>query len=426
MEYKVYKNDTYNLYTIKTDKFKTCHLEVIFKKRICKEDITITNFLGDYLSYTSKKYNKRRKVIEKLEDLYDASFYEATTRVGHMIFVDFIMDFLDPKYCDKKQLEEALKLPFEFIFNPNFSNGEADPIIFKVISNLRRTAIASSKDNPTAYAFKEAFKTLDKDNPASFDYPGTIEELDKITEEDLYSYYEHFLKEYACDIYFIGNTDMDTVAARISEYYKNNYIANIKEEYFVTNKETRKIINKEEIGPYEQSSLIMLYKTDNLTPREKNYTINYFNLLFGYGSLSNKLSKYLREENGMCYQVYSLFQSTDNLLVVYAGIDYENKEACVKLVNKALKEMQRGDFTDEEIEATKKTLVNGIKTNLDTQTAILDNYLFHNLIDKPLLSTKLKEITTVTKEEIVELASKIKLNTIFLLGGSNAKKTNNQ
>ena len=88
--------------------------------------------------------------------------------------------------------------------------------------------------------------------------------------------------------------------------------------------------------------------------------------------------------------------------------------------------MQQGDFTDEEIEATKKTLVNGIKTNLDTQTAILDNYLFHNLIDKPLLSTKLKEITTVTKEEIVELASKIKLNTIFLLGGSNAKKTNNQ
>ena len=66
MEYKVYKNDTYNLYTIKTDKFKTCHLEIIFKKRIKNEEITINNFLGDYLNYTSKKYNKRKKVIEKL------------------------------------------------------------------------------------------------------------------------------------------------------------------------------------------------------------------------------------------------------------------------------------------------------------------------------------------------------------------------
>ena len=34
-------------------------------------------------------------------------------------------------------------------------------------------------------------------------------------------------------------------------------------------------------------------------------------------------------------------------------------------------------------------------------------------------------VDTVTKEEIVALSKKIKLNTIYLLGGSNAKKTNN-
>ena len=33
MEYKNYKHDTYTLYTIKTDKFKTCHLEIIFKNK---------------------------------------------------------------------------------------------------------------------------------------------------------------------------------------------------------------------------------------------------------------------------------------------------------------------------------------------------------------------------------------------------------
>lgn len=424
MEYKVYKNDTYNLYTIKTAKFKTCHLEIIFKNRVTRDTITINNLLGDYLSYTSKKYNKRKKVIEKLEDLYDASFYEASTRVGQMVFLDFIMDFLDPKYCDKKHLEEALKFPFEFVFNPNFTAGEADTKIFNIVKNLLRTSILSSNDNPTTYAFKEAFKTLDKDNPASFDYPGTIAELDQITKEDLYNYYQKFLKEFACDIYFIGNTDMDTVAAHINEYYQNNYIASLKEEYTVQNKPIKKIINKEAIGPYEQSSLIMLYQTDNLSLREKNYVMSYFNSLFGYGSINNKLSQYLREENGMCYQTYSLFQKQDNLLIVYAGIDYENKDACVKLVGKALKEMQQGKFTDEEIMATKKTLVNQINTSMDNQTSILDNYLFHNLIDSPLLSERLKEITTVTKEEIVTLANKIKLNTIYLLGGSNVKKTN--
>lgn len=425
MEYKVYKNDTYNLYTIKTDKFKTCHLEIIFKKRIKNEEITINNFLGDYLNYTSKKYNKRKKVIEKLEDLYDASFYEASTRVGQMFFIDFILDFLDPKYTDKKYLEEVIKFPFEFIFNPNFSNGEANLKDFEVIKNLFRTSILNNKDNPTTYAFRQAFKTLDKDNPASFDYPGTIEDLDRITPEDLYNYYQEFLKDFACDIYFIGNTDMDKVASLVRENYHNNYLPHLEEEYFLKNKPVKKIIDKEEIGPYEQSSLIMLYQTDALTIREKNYVMGYFNSIFGNGSLSNKLCQYLREDNGMCYQTYSLFQKHDNLLIVYAGIDYENKDYCVKLVNKALKEMQQGLFTEEEIAATKNTLVNQIKSSMDTETSILDNCLFHNLTGAPLLNERLKEITTVTKEEIVALSKKIKLNTIYLLGGSNAKKTNN-
>ena len=43
MEYKNYKYDTYTLYTIKTDKFKTCHLEIIFKNKINKEEITLLN-----------------------------------------------------------------------------------------------------------------------------------------------------------------------------------------------------------------------------------------------------------------------------------------------------------------------------------------------------------------------------------------------
>ena len=34
MIYKVYKNNTYNIYTVKTDKFKTCHMEIVFRNNI--------------------------------------------------------------------------------------------------------------------------------------------------------------------------------------------------------------------------------------------------------------------------------------------------------------------------------------------------------------------------------------------------------
>ena len=92
-----------------------------------KEEVTIANVLRRYLGYTSKKYNKRKLVVEALEDLYDASFYTASSRVGNSIFISFILDILDPVFCDKGYLDQALKLPFEFIFNPNFTLFKSAP-----------------------------------------------------------------------------------------------------------------------------------------------------------------------------------------------------------------------------------------------------------------------------------------------------------
>lgn len=425
MEYKNYKHDTYTLYTIKTDKFKTCHLEIIFKNKIKKEEITLLNLLGTYLAYTSQEYPKRRDVIEALEDLYDSNFYETNTRVGQNIFATFVMDFLDPVYCQKNFLDDVLAFPFAFIFNPNFRNTVPDKKIFEVIVNMIKSSILSSKDSPTNYAFKQAFKTLGNDNPAGFDMNGDLEILKNITPEDLYSYYQRFLKEFSCDIYIIGNLDMEYVDMKIAENYKNNYIAPSITDYYLNYPLNKKIVDKCEMGPYEQSSFIMLYKTDMLSEKEKNYVIHYFNSIFGSGSLNNKLNQYLREDNGLCYSTYSAYQKIDNLFIVYAGIDAENKEACVKLVKKALKEMQQGKFADEEITFAKENLKNQIKLSLDTETSILDNYVFHNLINSPLLNERIKEINNVTKDEIVNLSKKIKLNSIYLLGGTNVKENKN-
>ena len=48
---------------------------------------------------------------------------------------------------------------------------------------------------------------------------------------------------------------------------------------------------------------------------------------------------------------------------------------------------------------------------------IINNYLFNELDNLPLYDERIKEFKTVTKEEIMKLASKIKLNTIYLLAG---------
>ena len=143
-----------------------------------------------------------------------------------------------------------------------------------------------------------------------------------------------------------------------------------------------------------------------------------FNLIFGTGGLTSKLYRYLREENSLCYSVSSMFQLFDNLLIIYAGIEKKDKSKCVKLVKKALKEMVNGEFSDEELENAKKNCISSLKMSIDTPSGNINSYLFHELLDFPLFDERIKDIKSVTKEEIIKVAKKIKLNTIYLLEGT--------
>ena len=48
MEYRVEDFLSYKLHMIKTDKFKTINVKIIFSKKVEKQEITIRNFLSDF------------------------------------------------------------------------------------------------------------------------------------------------------------------------------------------------------------------------------------------------------------------------------------------------------------------------------------------------------------------------------------------
>lgn len=418
MIYKKYTNENYNLYTIKTDKFKSCLMEVVFSKPLDKSKVTMDNFLIENLGYTCKKYPKRKNMVEKLEDLYAASCYSVTTRVGNVLFSNFILEFLDPKYCDKNYLKDVLELPFEMIFNPNITNNEFDLKTFNIIKNRIRASISSLKENATRYAIQESLKAMDKDSPSSINSIGYLKDLEEIDPETLAEYYNEFLKTCTCDIYVIGNLDMEEVNMLINKYYRNRYLSTDKLNYFVANKPVRKVKEQIEVGSYTQSTLIQIYNTNTFTEREYNYVIHVFNYIFGNGSLTTKLNKYLREENGMCYSTYSMYQKLDGLFLIYVGTQSKYKDKCSKLIAKALKEMVKGEFTEEDIDYAKKALLSSVKSSQDTPSGLLDNYVFNSKLGTPLLKERAKELQTITKEEIITLAKKIKLNTIYMLKGN--------
>ena len=84
--------------------------------------------------------------------------------------------------------------------------------------------------------------------------------------------------------------------------------------------------------------------------------------------------------------------------------------------------MASGKITQEEVDNNILQLISSIKVGQDMPGSIINNYLFNNLDGVLLPEERIELIKSVTKEEVIDLAKKIKLNTIYLLSDGGDEK----
>jgi len=416
MKYKKYEFPSFNVYTIKTDKFKSCHLEIVYRDNFNKDEFLKRSLLGDILTISSKKYPKPKDMVIKKEELYRTRFYGVTTRIGNSMFTNFILNFINPNYAlEKDFFDEVITFPFEMLENPNTKDDAFDSKVFNIIKNQYKDDIISIKENPNKVAINSSLTAMDKDSNSSFGLIKCESELEDITPENLYKSYQKMMKTSLCDIFIIGNLDMDKVVKLIDKKFHNRSIKSQDIELFVDNKTRKKMLEVKEESKFVQSQLINIFNLDSLTVRERNIVFPLFNHIFGNGTLNSKLCRYLREENSLCYSVASMYLKYDKLLLVKSSLALENIDLANKLIIKALKEMQSGKFTEDELTDAKTSLIFGTKVALDNPVSLIDNYVFNIYDNITLLGDRQKDIKSVTKDEITALAKKIKINTIYVL-----------
>lgn len=422
MVYKEYKMGPYNLHTIKTNRFKLCHMEIIFMNNVVKDEISKRNILFDYLTDFSKKYPTMRDKYLKLEDLYNASIYSVTGRIGNTIITNVCMDFINPKYTDKNTLVESLKLPFEMLLKPLATNEEFNQEQLEIIKNKSIANIKSVKENPKRYALIEAYKTLGENSTSSFTSLGTLEEIENITPTSLYKYYKEVLKHDYIDIYIIGDLNMDEIERIIAKYAKFKYIKNHDIKMYTSNPKRKPLIKSEKYI-YVQTNIVMILNLNNLTNYEQKYVANIYNIILGGGSLETKLYKRLREENSLCYNVNSMYQKYDGLILISTAVDINAKDKAINLIKQAIKDMSN-NISDEELNRSKELILLALSMSTDNIGSIVDNYFFKNVSDLDEYETRIKSFKKITKEEIYNLSKKISISTIYSLVGGETNEEN--
>lgn len=414
MIYKTYNNKTYNIYTIKTDKFKTCHMEIVFRNNINKYDITKRSLITEMLVENSKQYRTRKDMIIELENLYNSYFYGVTNRIGSSILTSFCFDFINPKLINE-EIEQFIKFPIETILNPNVTNNEFDITTFEYIKTRVKNDIEALIEDPKQYSINKLLTNMCSNTESSININGYIEDLDLITPTNLYEYYLDMLEHDYIDIYIIGDLDMDKVSKIIKDNFKVNIFKNHKIDYEVNNKSISKPKKIVENFNFSQENICIGLNIENMTPYEKNYVGHIYNMILGGGSLETKLYNRLRNENSLCYNCVSIYQKFDNLLILHTAISKENETLAIKLMKKALLDMEQGNITDEEMENAKKLITTTLNMTEDVPGRIVDNYIFKNLYGLDDLEIRIKNYNNITKKEIINFAKKVKLNTILCI-----------
>ena len=397
MEYKKYEYDNYTVHFFNTDKFKSILLSTIFINEFTKESLTKSALLRRLLTNTNGILKTETDMVKMSYNLYNSYVGIENILHNNVLSTDFFMEILEDKYSEPGLLEKALDHYFNTMFIPNVENGKFDSNNFKLAKKSLSDLYDTEKDNKDRYAYLKAYEMID---PEYLRYPtiGYKECLDDLNEENMYEYYKEFLKSSNVNIFVFGNFDNDKVLNIINDRVKGKFSKNenkYRHNNFALEREVKEKIEQDKNN---QSKLVMLFKLSDITDRERNVILPLFNRIFGLGS-DSKLFKNVREKKSLAYVIRSNISREDNVLSVFAGIN--------------------GEITDDEFNnaiISRRSMLNSF---LDENTSILYSNVSKILTNNDDIDERIKNLETVTKNEIMEFSKKINLNIIYMLEGIN-------
>ena len=397
---------------IKERNFKKNIVKINFRRKTDAREITKLNLLLYILLTTSKKYKTNRELILRAKELYELSPEAFLNIYGNCTVLSFRFTFLKDKYTEENNSLKVIDFINEILFNPDVKNNKFNAKTFRLAKNQVMEDIKTSAENKASYSKKRMCECMDPASPYAIDVAGSLDDLETIDEKELYEFYLDIINNSSADVFALGDIDpkiLDNIKFKIANSDKKvSYIYKSKE------RKVKTIIERDNLN---QSKLVIGYNMNDLTPYEAEYALQIYLYILGLGP-DSKLFTNVREKESLCYTISSTAKYAGSFMMISAGIDASTFDKTVGLIDEQIGAMQKGDFTNEEIESAKLSIKTSYRELLENPYTIINSFESSLYLGFDPIKKRLKEIDKITKEDIIEVAKKIKLNTIYLLEGT--------
>ena len=408
------------LHKIKTNKYKTNLMSVFLTSKLSKEDITKKALILTVLRRGTNNLKTQEEINKKLEELYGASFDCGIDKLGDKHVLKFYVESLNEQYLYQKEdiLNKSLNILFDIVFNPLLENGSfRQEYIDEEKQNLR-IIIDGQKDNKAAYATQRCIEEMYKDKPYGLYKYGYVDDLEKIDNKNLYEAYLNLIKTCKIDIFVSGDFDDKILEEKIKSNKQISKLEARKIEYLEQESESSNIQEENVVKENMQISQGKLNIGLDVLSDNKS-AVSVYNAVLG-GGANSKLFQNVREKASLAYSAGSIYIKPKNKIIIKTGIEHKNYEKALQIIKEQIDDMKNGKFSDEDILHAKELIIASFKAMQDEQDSEISFY-FGREIQKESkdIDEQIKEISEVTKQDIVDVANQIKINTIFFLTKEN-------
>lgn len=416
-EYKT-ENDI-DVYINNTDKFKTNYIHLDIVRPLSAENEVSKNALIPYILYRgSKKYPTNQDISHRLDELYGADLNVSVARRGENQLLRFSIEVINDRYVDYQEslIKKAVDFLYEIVFNPLLDEKDFHEEYINKGRTFLKEKILSLKNDKNSYVIERCYQEMCRGEDFSLYTLGTIDGLKSSRQENLYNYFQEVLKESPIEMFIIGDVgEADQLYKYIDQKFEIKRDKNLPLNNTFIKTEDFEEKELEEEDDITQSRLCAGMRIPITRSHPLYFALIVYNGILG-GFSHSKLFTTIREDRGLAYYINTRLESTKGLILINAGIDVVDYPIVKEIIEDKIEEIKEGKIEKENIEWTKKKLINRYKTLSDNNHSIVDAFLL-GLINgkKDSLNYVINSIKQVKKEDIIQVAKKVNLTTYFLL-----------
>ncbi|MEK3768748.1 pitrilysin family protein [Paenibacillus sp. FSL R5-0887] len=407
------------IHVMPTKAFKTYAISLYAGVPLNEDTVTPTALAPFVLRRGTASYPETTQFRERLEELYGAGFGFDIYKRGDYQIVQFRMDTINDSFVQSQEslLEQSFAFLGEVLTRPLVEDGSFRSSYVATERETVRKKLESIVNDKIRYAAERCIEEMCRNEPYRLHPLGQRADLDRITPKSLYESYNSWLDGAILDLYVVGDTTTEEVEKLVQQHFGRiqSEVGLYSSKFVpVSVSEVRTVEEKLDVS---QGKLNMGLRT-SITYKDDTYAsaLMYNGILGGYPH--SKLFVNVREKASLAYYASSRYDGHKGIGTIQSGIETQNYNKAVEIIEKQLEEMKAGNISDLELSQTKAMIRNQLSEIPDSAFEMISYDFNRQLSGKERTADQLlEEVEQIGAGEVKAAAETFQLDTIYFLTG---------